>query len=299
MVRRRSWAWVLPTLAALGVAGCATDDPDVADSVPDSIAELGTLLVATDPTLPPAQFEVVRQLQGTGGGPLTGFEVELLEAVADELGLDVEWVETSFSDVLELADAGEVDVASSAITVTDERSAERPFVSFFTTATQWAAKDPNQLGVRPGNACGAKVGVRAGTVQADDLQERSAACEEDGGEPIVIVQYNDPEALTNAVLIGEVNAMLADLAPVEWSVQQSTNVPAGGTIAPGALIKVGDPYDEAPFGWAIGADREGLADSLLEGLMAVVADGTYNEILSTWNVEDGAMDAASMRIIGG
>ena len=300
MSARGGLTWALPLASVLVLAGCSTpEDAAPADVVPDDIAAEGTLLVATDPSLPPAQFEVLRQLQGTGGGPLTGFEVELLEAVADNLGLDVEWVEVSFARVLELADEGEVDLASSAITVTDERSADRQFVSFFTTATQWAAKEPNSLGVTPNNACGAKVGVRAKTVQVLDLQERSAACQDACEDAIFIVQYNDPKALNNALLVGEVNAMLADSVVVQWAIRQSASVPSGGTIAPRTLTTVGEPYDQAPLGWAIGADRDGLAEGLLQGLTEAVEDGTYADILESWNVEEGAMDAASMRIIGG
>ena len=60
MTARAGGRWPLAAaVVALAVSSCAAPDTgegDLADLVPDDLAERGVLLVATDPTFPPAQF---------------------------------------------------------------------------------------------------------------------------------------------------------------------------------------------------------------------------------------------------
>jgi polar amino acid transport system substrate-binding protein len=279
------------------VTGCSTaEEPEVADSVPAEIAEIGTLLVATNPTFPPAGFRAPVEFRDVQRGNVTGFEVELVEAVAAELGLDVEWSEVSFQEVLEQVSSGAADVGAAAITVTDERLAQLSFVTFYETGLQWAVREPNAVGVSPNDACGARVAVQAGTVPAEDVAERSAACESAGEDPIEILEYDGQDEVTAAVLSGVANAFVTDAPAVEWAVLQSGGTPnAASTVNTGRLATVGQPYDIAPYGWAVADDE--LGQALLEGLQAVVESGDYAEILESWNVEDGALSPDQIELV--
>lgn len=293
--------WALGATAVLLIAGCtAAEEAEVADTVPEDIAEVGILRVATDPTFPPAQFELPLEFQGVEREPITGFEVDLVLAVAEELGLDVEWREVPFGEVLELVDSGEADVGSSSITVTQERAEERLFVTFFTSATQWAARVPNATGVGPNNACGARVAVQADTVFVEDLLARSAACQEAGDDPIEILAFVEQGDVVQAVLNGRANAFLSDSIAVQWAIRQASGgATSGGAIRPGTLIRVGEAYDEAPFGWAVPGDDEQLAQALQEALRAVIDSGDYREILDARGVAGGAITAEEVEIVGG
>lgn len=289
-------AWVLTVVAAVALAGCTTPaEPEPADVVPDAIAEVGALLVATSPEFPPAQFRAPFEFQGLQSGEVTGFEVELVEAVADELGLTVQWADVPFEQVLEQVSAGDADMASSAISVTDERSADFTFVTFFETGTQWAVREPNAAGVRPDSACGARVAVQSGTVQADDLAARSAACEQAGEDPIEILEYAQQDEVTAALVAGVVNAFAADAPAVRWAIRQSGNPSAASSVNTNRLVPVGPPYDLSPYGWAV-TDPE-LAEALLEGLQAVVDSGEYTEILQRWGVADGALEPDAIGVV--
>jgi polar amino acid transport system substrate-binding protein len=284
----RMWAPVVAS--ALIAAGCSTSaEPTPADVVPADIAEVGALVVATDPTFPPAQFRSPVQFQSVLQGELTGFEVELVEAVADELGLDVEWQDVAFDDVLGQLSLGVTDLAAASITVTDERAARYTFVTFFESATQWAAREPNTTGITPDDACGARVAVQVGTIQEDDLAERSSACEDAGNDPIKVRLFERQDEASAAVLAGAADAYLADAPAVQWDIQQygATQNPAS-TVANARLSKVGAPYDLQPYGWAVRDDA--LAEALLEGLQAVYDSGEYDSLLRFWGVEDGAID---------
>lgn len=291
MKPRRSRTWALVAVGALALAGCSADtDETPSEALPDTIAGAGSLLVATDPTFPPAQLRATVEFRGVQRGEVTGFEAELVEAVADELGVDVAWVDVPFEQVLERVAAGSADMGASAITVTDEREADFEFIPFFQTGTRWAAREPNQAGVSPNNACGARVAVQAGTVQAADLIARSTACEESGDEPIDILEFERQDQATAAVLAGTADAFVADSPAVQWALRQSGGSPsAAGTAATGRLLAVGDAYDVAPYGWAV-TDPE-LATALTDALRTVIDSGEYAEILEFWGVSAGALDA--------
>ncbi len=297
MGRRGAWFWTLPVAVSVVVAGCSTaEEAEVADSVPADIADIGTLLVATNPTFPPAEFRAPVEFRGVQQGEVTGFEVELVEAVAAELGLDVEWSDVPFEQVLEQVGSGAVDMGAAAITVTDDRLSEASFVTFYATGTQWAVREPNAAGVSPNNACGARVAVQAGTVQAEDVAERSAACESAGEDPIEVLEYDGQDEVTAAVLSGVANAFVADAPAVSWAVRQSGGTPnAASTVNTGRLATVGQPYDVAPYGWAVADDQ--LGQALLEGLQAVVESGDYADILESWNVEDGALAPDEIELV--
>ena len=285
--------------SSLALAGCgAEEETAVADAVPGDISALGTLLVATNPTFPPAEFRTPVEFRDVERGEVTGFEVELMEAVAEELGLEVEWLDVAFPEVIESVAAEEADVGAAAITVTDDRLAEASFVTFFSTGTQWVVREPNAAGVTPNGACGARVAVQTGTVQADDLATRSAACGETDEDPIDIVEFDGQDEVTAAVLSGVASAFVADAPAAAWAVRQSGGTPnAASTVNTGRLATVGQQYDVAPYGWAV-ADVE-LGEALLAGLGAVVDSGEYQEILEFWNVEEGAVPADQIELVSG
>lgn len=295
--RTRPLAAVVVALALSSCATPGTGEGDLADLVPDDLAERGVLLVATDPTFPPAQFPTAQEFQGVQSGPYTGFEVELVEAAASRLGLEVRWVDVPFADVLTTVTDGQADMGAASITVTDERAAEVDFVTFFSTGTQWAAAQPNTLGVTPNNACGARVAVQAGTVQEEDVAQRSASCEENGREPIDVRVFERQDEATAAVLAGVADAFVADQPVVTWAIQQAgTAGSAAGTVT-GRIAFAGSPYDVEPYGWAFDPQDSELAEAMLAALQDVAADGDYTDILQRWGVADGALPEDELALV--
>jgi polar amino acid transport system substrate-binding protein len=298
MAARSRVRWSVPAVGALLVAGCATIEPPapLASLVPPDLAERGTLLVATDPTFPPAQFPAPTRFQDVQTGRYTGFEVGLVEAAADRLGLDVAWVDLPFVEVLEAVASGDADMGAAAITLTDERAAEVAFVTFFEAGSQWVTAQPNTVAVTPNSACGARVAVQAGTVQEQDVQARSAACEQNGRDPIVIRIFERQDEATAAVLAGVADAFVADEPAAAWAIQQAGTTGSAAGAVTGRLGRAGSPYDVEPYGWAFDPESSGLAEAMLAALQDVVSDGDYLEILSDWGVSSGALDADDIEL---
>ena len=74
----------------------------------------GVLKVATEGTYSPYSFHDEK-------GELTGYDVDIAKAVADKLGLKVEFVEAPWDAMLAAFDAGKADVVFNQVSITDER----------------------------------------------------------------------------------------------------------------------------------------------------------------------------------
>jgi polar amino acid transport system substrate-binding protein len=296
----------LTLVVAASLAACtvpATDEGSLADLVPADVAEQGAVLVASDLANPPAGFASPVEFDGVAGtaveaGEFTGFDVQLVEAAADLLGLRVEWRDLPFAEVLPAVLDEEADLAASAITITAERSADLDFVPYFETGTQWVTAIPNELGVFPNTACGARVAVQAATIQEDDLAARSAQCQAAGELPVQARPYALQSEVTEALLTSRVDAFLADRPAAQWAVREAGGTTgAASTTSYTPLALTGPAYDVQPYGWAFRPDQQALADAFAAALVRLVENGTYDEILEFWSVDEGALGADDVRVV--
>lgn len=99
--------WTLALLiSSVFVVGCASTRPESAAR---------TLVAASNMKHPPFS-------SWDEDGNAVGIEVDLVEAAAEKLGLEVQWVERPFGELLAAVESGEVDVAVSTIGITPERA---------------------------------------------------------------------------------------------------------------------------------------------------------------------------------
>lgn len=290
--RRRVAAGFAGALAvALLVTGCADDDgdgnggdqgapvegdPELVGLLPDEVREAGALTAGVDATYPPNEF------LAEDGVTVVGWDVDLFEAVATKLGLSVTWVPAPFGAIIPGVQSGEYTLGVSSFTINDERKAESNMVSYFNAGTQWAAQAG--IEVDPDNACGLRVAVQRDTVQVEDITARSQACVDAGQPEITIQQYQGQDLATASVISGQNDAMLADSPVCAYAVQQSE----------GELDLVGEIYDAAPYGYVLAPEETELAGAIQAAVQAVIDDGTYQDILSQWGVEGGAITQSAV-----
>ncbi|MDY6999618.1 MAG: transporter substrate-binding domain-containing protein, partial [Actinomycetota bacterium] len=121
---------------------------------------------------------------------------------------------------------------------------------------------------------------QATTVQeTDELPARSQECTAAGQPPIEIVPFDSQDAATNAVVLGQADAMSAD-SPVTLYAIKQTN---------GQLEQAGEVFDSAPYGWPVEKGSP-LAQSLLQALEHLIDNGQYREIATNWGLEEGLID---------
>ncbi|HEX6968073.1 MAG TPA: ABC transporter substrate-binding protein [Micromonosporaceae bacterium] len=256
-----------------GSSPATSVDQELAARVPDAIKADGKIVVGTDSTYAPAEF------LADDGKTVVGFDVDLFNAVAAKLGLEVEYVSAPFDSIITGVMSGKYEVGVSSFTINDERKQQVHMVSYFAAGTQWATKAGNPNSVDPNDACGKKIAVQVGTVQVDDIQARSKKCVDEGKPAITIDQYQAQSDATAAVLSGKDDAMLADSPVGAYAVKQTN----------GQLELLGDIYDSAPYGYVIHKDQTAFAEAIRDVLKAIIADGSYEAALKEWGVEAGGI----------
>ncbi|MGQ9349827.1 MULTISPECIES: ABC transporter substrate-binding protein [Mycolicibacterium] len=243
----------------------------IANTVPESIKSTGTLVVGVNVPYAPNEFKDPE-------GKLVGFDVDLMNAIAGTLGLTPEYKEADFAKIIPSIQGGTFDVGMSSFTDSKEREEQVDFVTYFSAGTAWA--QPAGGDINPEDACGKKVAVQATTVQeTDELPARSKKCVDEGKPAIEIIPFDSQDAATNAVVLGQADAMSAD-SPVTLYAIKQTN---------GKLEQAGETFDSAPYGWPVEKGSP-LAQSLLQALQHLIDNGKYQEIAANWGLEEGMID---------
>ncbi|OMC40046.1 amino acid ABC transporter permease [Mycolicibacterium fortuitum] len=258
-------ASALPTNLAAAATGPGADKYTTAtvaplDTVRTANLGLGTPGVLTVGTLSDAPPSICIN----SAGQFTGFDNELLRAIADKLGLRINFVGTDFSGLLAQTASRRFDVASSSITTTDARRRTVGFTNGYdfgyfslVVPTGSPLTGFGQL------AAGQRIGVVQGTVQEAYVIDTLHL------QPVKFPDYNTAYA---NVKTRQIDAWVAPS-------QQ-----ASGAVQPGDPAQiVENTFSLDNFvAWAVAKENQPLIDALNSGLDAVIADGTWAELYSDW-----------------
>ena len=252
-------------------AAAAAKVDEIANTVPEEIKSSGKLIVGVNIPYTPNEFK-------DESGKIVGFDVELMDAIAATLGLTANYREADFAKIIPSIQGGTFNVGMSSFTDTKEREETVDFVTYFSAGSLWAQRAG--AGIDPENACGKKVAVQATTTQeTEELPARSKKCTDAGQPPIEIVPFDGQDAATNAVVLGQADAVSADSPVILYAIKQNN----------GKLEQAGEIFSSAPYGWPV---RKGsaLAQSLVQALEHLIETGEYKKIASNWGVEQGMID---------
>jgi len=265
--------------AASGGAGASTGagagggtNAAAAALVPSSVKGKGTLTVAADASYAPNEFFK------PGTHTIVGMDVDLAQAIGKELGLKVNVVNQTFDSIIPGIQAGRYDLGMSSFTDTKKREQVVDFVTYFNAGTSFFVKQGSPQITSLDQLCGLSVAVEKGTTQADDGNAQSAKCTSAGKKPVKVDQYPDQGGANVALSSGRDSVAMADSPVAAYAVKQSN----------GAFQLSGSPYGTAPYGIAM-PKGNAMAKAVQAALKALIADGTYKNILGTWGVQNGAI----------
>lgn len=211
---------------------------------------------ATDATFPPFEY--------SENGKLTGFDIELVEAMAKTMNKKVEWTQIDFKGLIPGLLSRRYDIAVSAIYITDERKKVVDFTDpyypgglvILVRKDNAAIKGPEDLG-------GKKVSVQVGTKSVNFLKENYPT--------VIRTEVEKNQEMFNLVEIGRVDAAV-------------TGKPAAKLFAKSRpTVKVLDKQlTTEEYGIAIRKDTPELTKAFNAALAKLKADGTYDRLVKKW-----------------
>lgn len=116
-MKSKKWIFVLCNfLASFFLVACQSGS-NGSQSAVEAIKQKGKLVVATSPDYAPFEFQSLVD----GKNQVVGADIDMAQAIADELGVKLEILSMSFDNVLTSLQTGKADLAVAGISATDER----------------------------------------------------------------------------------------------------------------------------------------------------------------------------------
>ena len=238
-------------------------------TAPKDLITKGTLTVGSDTTYPPQEFI------DTTTGNAVGFDVDLISAMAQKLGLKAKVVTANFNTILDDLSAKRFDVVISAITINSDRTQKADFVPYFLAGESLIVPkgNPNNIACVH-NLCGLKVGVQSGTVELDDLNAGSKDCMKAGKPAIQLTVLTDQTAVIQLLVNHRVDATYQDSPVTDYYIKQN----------PGQFVIGGTVVNAAAEGIAVRKGDASMLGAMQAAFTAVKSDGTYDSLFAKWQL---------------
>jgi polar amino acid transport system substrate-binding protein len=156
---------------------------------------------------------------------------------------------------------------------------------YYTSSTQVAVKKGNPSNIDVADLCGQAIGVSNGSYQMNNiLPGLSDECVADGKDPIKIDAFPDQQKAVLAVLSGRISAGALDGPIVQYMLTKEPGLENAGTLG-------------TPSPTTIGIEKGNeLGTAVAEALQHLMDDGTYQQILEKWGIQElGVAEAKVLR----
>jgi polar amino acid transport system substrate-binding protein len=269
MTRRRNLVLgiAFAATAALTLSGCAGGN-DAGGDTPDSdgadygLVADGKLSVCSDIPYEPFEFE-----GGDNGTGYTGFDIDLMAAIADKLGLELAVQDVSFEALTSgtVLLTGDCDLGASAMTITDERKANIDFSEPYYESLQSLLVRADSGITSIDDLSGKVVGVQQGTTGETYTTENAP-------DDTEILRLPSDGELWPAIQAGQIDAILQD---------QPVNVAHEKADDTYTIVEEYDTDEEYGFAFAKG-EKDALREAVDGALQELRDDGTYQEIYDSY-----------------
>jgi len=216
-----------------------------------------TVRVATNGTYPPFSYV-------DDQGQLIGFDINLMNLIAEKEGFKVEYVKVDLSPLLEGMAQGTYDAAISAISITEARQKDMLFSEpYFISGHVITVGVMNNTITGKDSLSGKVVGVEEGSTSAADVSKM---------QDVTAKHYADFPVAFDDLMNGKIDAIVSD-----------------GTIAslhaanyPGQLKIVGEPFTQENYGIAVSKSKPELLEKINAGVAALKAEGMLDQLTQKW-----------------
>ncbi len=247
-MKKKLVSLLLITTMIAALAGCGTKLESAGGS------EKKTLVMATNAEFPPYEYKE--------GDKIVGIDVEIAEAIAEELGMKLEIEDIAFDSIIPEVVSGKADMGVAGMTVTPDREESVNFSDPYTTSAQVIIVKEDSDITTPEALEGKTVGVQLGTtgdIYGADIKD------------VTLERYNKGADAVLALTQGKVDAVIIDRQPAKVFVEKNEG------------IKIVDKeFTLEDYAIAIDKDNTELLTKVNKALATLKESGKLQEIIDKY-----------------
>lgn len=256
---------ILVALCSVALAGCLNENgspTSASDTASASGNGAQTYVVYSEQSYVPFLMH-----SGGAKNEITGFEYEILEAIAEVQGINFDYKIHSWHDLFKSLERGEADIIASGITITEDRLKTIDFSdSFVETETALLTKDKNVKDFS--DLKDKKIAYQEETLQLDVAHKHGVKGDN-------LVGHRTPYLAIKSVINNQTSASLGDKIVFNYYKHQNKQQDK--------LFVVSIPNQEKEqLGFGVRKGNYILRNQLNEGLSKIKSNGTYQKIYNKW-----------------
>jgi polar amino acid transport system substrate-binding protein len=232
----------------------AEEGSEATDAAEDAESTGGTLVMATNAEFPPYEYYE--------GGEVVGIDADIAQAIADELGMELQIDDMAFDSIIAAVQTGKADFGAAGMTVTEDRLQNVSFSDTYAEAKQVIIVKEGSDIQSADDLNGKTVGVQLGTtgdILADDI--------EDG----TVERYNKGAEAVLALTQDKIDAVIIDSEPAKVFVSENEG-----------LTTIDDAYEVEEYAIAVAKDNTELLDQINEAIANLKESGKLQEIIDKY-----------------
>jgi ABC-type amino acid transport/signal transduction systems, periplasmic component/domain len=251
-----------------------------AQTLPERIKTAGKIVVAQTPNYPPLEYK------NPETNELTGFDIDLGNALGKELGVKIEWQEVSFEQMASALATNRVDIIMSGMSDTPERQEMMDFVDYLTSGAQFfiqikRAGEFKELT----DFCGKAVGASRRTSFPAEVAVWSEENCVKAGKPAITFTGTEGSADARTQL---------RQSRLDAAVQGSETLPYIMSLEPDTYKVIGEPITAQYQGIAFTKRDSQLRDAFAAALKKLIENGTYTKIIEKYGLQSSAVQAVAV-----
>jgi len=217
-----------------------------------------TITVATNATYPPFNYIDAQT------GRIIGFDINLMNLIADEEGLNVAYVKVDLDPLLQGMAEGKYDAAISALSITPERQKYMLFSEPYFVSGQVVMVFIENNTITGKDSLGGKVvGVETGSTGAAAVNQMSG---------VTAKHYTDMATAFDDLMNDKIDAVVSDDTIASLYLRNY----------PQSLKMVGAPFSQEEYAIAVNKNKPELLEKINAGLSAVKSQGQLEQLNQKW-----------------
>ena len=218
------------------------------------LVEEGKLIVSTNAEFPPYEYYDANEI--------VGIDIEIAQAIADKLGLELEVKDGAFDAIIAEVVSGKADIGIAGMTVTDERKQNVDFSDSYATGTQVIIVKEDSEIKSAADLEGKSIGVQLGTtgdIMATDIKDSK------------VEQYNKGMDAVQALSQGKIDAVIIDSEPAKFYEKEVSG-----------LKILDEAFAVEDYAIALKKGNTALQSKINEALKELKAEGKIDEIIGKY-----------------